>query len=68
LSIFTSYYNNFILFRIERKKFDWSKFRAISRLDKKFDDTLTEYFRAFYAMCKRICGQKLSEEEGEQVF
>ncbi|ODM96298.1 Chromodomain-helicase-DNA-binding protein 8, partial [Orchesella cincta] len=52
-----------IMVLIGAGKYDWNKFRAISRLDKKFDDTLTEYFRAFYAMCKRVCGKKLSEEE-----
>jgi hypothetical protein len=26
---------------------------------------MTEYFKAFFAMCKRVCGLKLTEEEGE---
>ena len=43
--------------------FDWTKFRTISHLDKKYDDTMTEYYRAFCAMLKRTCGVKLSEEE-----
>jgi chromodomain-helicase-DNA-binding protein 7 len=38
----------------------------MSRLDKKFDDALTRYYKAFYAMCKRACGLKLTEEEGER--
>lgn len=45
------------------QQFDWNKFRTFSRLDKKVDDTLTEYFRAFYAMCKRVTGKRLTEEE-----
>jgi hypothetical protein len=49
----------------KRNRYDWTRFRAISRLDKKFDDTMTEYYKAFSAMCKRICGLKLTEEEGE---
>lgn len=24
---------------------------------------MTEYYRSFYAMCKRVCGIKLTEEE-----
>ena len=44
-------------------RYDWTKFRAISRLERKYDETLTEYLRAFCAMCKKACGRKLSEEE-----
>ncbi|KAI1285481.1 Chromodomain-helicase-DNA-binding protein 7 [Halotydeus destructor] len=43
--------------------YDWTKFRSFSRLDKKLDETLTEYFKAFYAMCKRVTGRKFTEEE-----
>merc|ERR1712071_601072 len=42
---------------------DWTRFRAISRLERKYDETLTEYLRAFCAMCKKACGRKLTEEE-----
>lgn len=49
----------------KEKRYDWSKFRTLSRLEKKYDETLTEYFRAFMAMCKRQCGIRLSEEENE---
>jgi hypothetical protein len=45
------------------QQFDWNKFRTFSRLEKKVDDTLTEYFRAFYAMCKRVTGKRLTDEE-----
>ena len=44
-------------------RYDWSRFRAISRLERKYDETLTEYLRAFCAMCKKACGRKLSDEE-----
>jgi len=50
----------------KRNRYDWTRFRALSRLDKKFDDALTRYYKTFYAMCKRACGLKLTEEEGEQ--
>ena len=50
----------------KRNRYDWTRFRAVSRLDKKFDDALTRYYKTFYAMCKRACGLKLTEEEGEQ--
>ena len=44
-------------------RYDWTRFRAISRLERKYDETLTEYLRAFCAMCKKACGRKLSDEE-----
>merc|ERR1712071_352842 len=44
-------------------RYDWTRFRAISRLERKYDETLTEYLRAFCAMCKKACGRKLTEEE-----
>lgn len=50
-------------FRVS-KTYNWTKFKSVARLEKKYDDTLTEYFRSFYAMCKRLCGQTLTEEEG----
>lgn len=52
----------------KEKRYDWSKFRMLSRLEKKYDETLTEYFRAFMAMCKRQCGIRLSEEENEKLL
>ncbi|KAK8737028.1 hypothetical protein OTU49_004766 [Cherax quadricarinatus] len=51
----------------KEKRYDWSKFRTLSRLEKKYDETLTEYFRAFMAMCKRQCGIRLSEEENDKM-
>lgn len=53
-----------IFFRVS-KTYNWTKFKNVARLEKKYDDTLTEYFRSFYAMCKRLCGQPLTEEEGK---
>ncbi|KAJ6220331.1 hypothetical protein RDWZM_006143 [Blomia tropicalis] len=43
--------------------FDWGRFRMFAKLDRKMDDTLTEYFRAFYAMCKKVVGRQLTEED-----
>ncbi|XP_050399765.1 chromodomain-helicase-DNA-binding protein 9 isoform X2 [Patella vulgata] len=42
-------------------RFIWDRFRNLARLEKKFDDTLTEYFQGFYFMCQRVCG-KLSKD------
>jgi hypothetical protein len=53
------------LCRRKRGQYDWSKFRAISRLDRKQDEAMTEYYRAFCTMLKRVCGMKLTEEEGQ---
>ncbi|RWS29488.1 chromodomain-helicase-DNA-binding protein 8-like protein, partial [Leptotrombidium deliense] len=44
-------------------RFDWSRFRTFSKLERKLDDTLTEYFKAFYSMCKRVTGRRITEEE-----
>ncbi|XP_013778295.1 chromodomain-helicase-DNA-binding protein 7-like isoform X3 [Limulus polyphemus] len=52
-------------FKCSEQKYVWNRFRAVARLDRKFDDTLTEYFKAFYAMCKRVCGRKLTDEEAQ---
>ena len=35
--------------------YDWQKFRNLAHLERKYDETLTEYFKAFYYMIKRIC-------------
>ena len=35
-------------------KITWNKFRSMGHLDKKFDETLTEYFRAFIRMCNKV--------------
>jgi hypothetical protein len=56
---------NLYIFYRNKKKYEWTKFRAISKLDKKFDETMTEYYRAFTAMCKRVCGIKPTLEEGK---
>lgn len=56
-----------LLYRI-RNRYEWGKFRSISKLDKKFDETITEYYKSFIALCKKVCGLKLSEEEGKQKF
>jgi len=47
-----------------RKQYDWNKFRVLSRLEKKTDESMTEYYNAFYTMLKRSCGLKVSEDEG----
>ena len=41
----------------------WDRFKALARLDKKYDDTLNEFYTAFMAACKKAIGQSLSEEE-----
>ncbi|XP_037903696.1 chromodomain-helicase-DNA-binding protein 7 isoform X5 [Hermetia illucens] len=42
---------------------DWLKFKAMSKLDRKSDETLSDYYKVFIAMCKRQAGVKLSECE-----
>ena len=42
----------------------WDRFREIGQLDKKMDDTLTDYYNAFYYMCKKVCNKI---EESDQL-
>lgn len=42
---------------------DWSRFKAMARLEKKSDDMLSDYYKVFIAMCKRQAGIKLLEDE-----
>ena len=46
-------------------EFKWDTFRAMALLDKKYDDTLTDYFRAFYHMCMTVCRRLTPEEDSE---
>ena len=46
----------------------WDRFREVSRLDKKLDKTLTEYYKCFIAMIRKVCGKKLSRDEGKRCF
>ncbi|CAH2243153.1 jg14445 [Pararge aegeria aegeria] len=45
------------------KSLRWSRFRSLARLDSKSDDALTDYLKAFMAMCKRQCGLSVGEAE-----
>merc|ERR1719367_1053798 len=47
----------------ESEKFDWERFKQLSKLDKKFDETLTEYYLAFVDMCERLTGKKKSSKQ-----
>lgn len=42
---------------------DWTRFKAMARLDKKSDESLSDYYKVFIAMCKRQAGVRLTEEE-----
>ena len=45
-------------------QYKWATFRSLAKLDKKFDETLTEYFLAFYHMCMTVCKRFKTAEEG----
>ena len=47
----------------ETGQFIWDKFRLLARLERKLDNTLTEYFRAFYHMCMKVCRRFATEED-----
>ena len=40
----------------------WDRFREMGQLDKKLDETLGDYFNAFYYMCKKVCN-KIDEND-----
>ena len=44
------------------------RFRALARLDNKYDETMMDYYVAFIAMCKRASGLELTEEEGRRYL
>uniref|UniRef100_A0A8I3WHP2 Chromodomain helicase DNA binding protein 6 n=1 Tax=Callithrix jacchus TaxID=9483 RepID=A0A8I3WHP2_CALJA len=44
-----------VVYDQEKKTFDWTQFRIISRLDKKSDESLEQYFYGFVAMCRNVC-------------
>lgn len=44
---------------------DWSRFKAMAKLDKKSDDALSDYYKVFIAMCKRRAGVRLADDERE---
>ncbi|XP_054074134.1 chromodomain-helicase-DNA-binding protein 6 isoform X9 [Rissa tridactyla] len=53
-----------VIYDQEKKIFDWAQFRAISRLEKKTDESLEKYFYSFVAMCKNVCGLPMWKEDG----
>lgn len=42
---------------------DWMRFKAMAKLDKKSDESLSDYYKVFIAMCKRQAGVRLSEDD-----
>merc|ERR1711997_1189526 len=44
-------------------QYDWERFKQLSKLDKKFDETLTEYYSAFLDMCEKLTGKKRSSKQ-----
>ena len=49
-------------------QYKWATFRSLAKLDKKFDETLTEYFLAFYHMCMTVCKRYKTPEEGKKII
>uniref|UniRef100_A0A8C4J301 Chromodomain helicase DNA binding protein 8 n=1 Tax=Dromaius novaehollandiae TaxID=8790 RepID=A0A8C4J301_DRONO len=39
----------------DARRFRWGRFRALARLDRKTDESLTKYFHGFVAMCRQVC-------------
>ncbi|CAH1277583.1 CHD7 [Branchiostoma lanceolatum] len=49
-----------------KQKYAWDRFRSIARLDKKYDQNMTEYYLAFRSMCERVCGRRRKSDEEQQ--
>ena len=64
----TDFYRVINSFGVERDRrtgeFQWDKFRKLANLNKKLDETLLEYFRAFHFMLRRVLGLFHTEEDG----
>lgn len=43
---------------------DWAHFKVLARLDSKYDQTVSDHFAAYMAMCKRVCHKSMAKEEG----
>ncbi|GAV07723.1 hypothetical protein RvY_17530 [Ramazzottius varieornatus] len=50
-------------FGANKEELLWDRFREVSKLDKKLDKTLTEYYKCFIAMIRKVCGKKLNRDE-----
>uniref|UniRef100_A0A670JPR4 Chromodomain helicase DNA binding protein 6 n=1 Tax=Podarcis muralis TaxID=64176 RepID=A0A670JPR4_PODMU len=53
-----------VMYDPEKKVFDWTQFRSISRLEKKTDESLEKYFYSFVAMCRNVCRLPHWKEDG----
>ncbi|KAM9296277.1 chromodomain-helicase-DNA-binding protein 6 [Gastrophryne carolinensis] len=53
-----------VIYDSDKKQFDWTQFRALSRLDKKTDESLEKYFHSFVAMCRNVCRLPLRKDDG----
>lgn len=53
-----------VVYDQEKKAFDWTQFRVISRLDKKSDESLEHYFYSFVAMCRNVCRLPTWKDDG----
>jgi chromodomain-helicase-DNA-binding protein 7 len=53
---------------LDKKKqlFNWTQFKEISQLDKKLDETLTDYYQLFYSMCSRVANNKRHNDSSNQ--
>lgn len=50
-----------VIYMRKSKKYDWSKFKQLAKLDKKSDDELTEYYKHFVMMSKKQTGINIDE-------
>lgn len=46
----------------KKKSYDWTKFKMLSKLEKKSDEDLIDYYKNFVIMCKKQTGIKSDDE------
>lgn len=51
-----------VIYYRKKKTYDWTRFKQLSKLEKKSDEDLIEYYKNFVAMCKKQIGNKLDED------
>ena len=59
------FYRAIMAYGVETKgtKILWDRFKALARLEKKYDETLLEFYLAFMATCKKAANVDLNEDE-----
>nr|XP_040572938.1 uncharacterized protein LOC121121997 isoform X2 [Lepeophtheirus salmonis] len=64
----SDFLNTLLVFGVEcskEQRMVWDRFRHISKLERKSDDILNEYYISIIGMCKKILGKSTNEEDAD---